>query len=366
MSAPLLTFNVTKRFPGFVLECEAVFESGVTAIFGPSGSGKTTLLNCIAGLIAPDEGHIQVMGRTVFSSSDRTNVPPERRRFGYVFQDPTLFPHMSVRANIMYGYKLTPAGLRKTDPEHLAELFQLVPLMDRVVTNLSGGERERVALARALATSPDLLLLDEPLTALDAGLRGVVLEHLKRCWQELGTPMVYVSHSISEVMALAETALVLSKGRKVVQGKISEVLVHPDVSKIAGYEALENLVEARVISSGDRDGVAELQVGHVVLLAPQVLRPPGSDVIISIRAGDIILALEVPPRMSARNVVEAVVEEIHEVGSRVLVYVDVGRRLVVEITPMALRELGLRRGQDVYLILKATSITVLDVAGQPS
>ena len=166
-----------------------------------------------------------------------------------------------------------------------------------------------MALARALATSPDLLLLDEPLTALDAGLRGVVLEHLKRCWQELGTPMVYVSHSISEVMALAETALVLSKGRKVVQGKISEVLVHPDVSKIAGYEALENLVETRVISSGDRDGVAELQVGHVVLLAPQILRPPGSDVIISIRAGDIILALEVPPRMSARNVVEAVVEE---------------------------------------------------------
>ncbi|MCH8205986.1 MAG: molybdenum ABC transporter ATP-binding protein [Chloroflexi bacterium] len=360
MNAPLLDFSVSKRFEGFHLECQATFDSGVTAVFGPSGSGKTTLLNCIAGLVTPDEGHIEVLGRTVFSSTGRTNLPPERRRFGYVFQDAALFPHMTVYENIMYGYKLTPVERRKTDPEYLAELFHLTPLMERSVTNLSGGERQRVALARALATSPELLLLDEPVASLDVGLRGIILEHLKRSWRELGTPMVYVSHSLSEALAIAENALVLSRGKRVVYGKTSEVLVHPDVSKMADYATLENLVEATVVATGEREGLAELKLGDVVLLAPRVRRDPGSVVMISVRAGDIILALDVPPRMSARNVLQATVEEIHEVGSRVLVYVDVGTRLVAEITPSALEELSLRKGLDVYLILKTNSITVLD------
>ena len=172
MDRPLLKFNVTKRFRGFVLRCEAAFDSRATAIFGPTGSGKTTLLNCIAGLVDPDEGEIEFCGNVLYSSSRRKKVPPERRRFGYVTQSAALFPHMSVRDNIMYGYRLTPPDQRRTSPEQLVELFRLAPLMDRGVANLSGGERQRVALARALATSPNLLLLDEPLVALDAGLPG--------------------------------------------------------------------------------------------------------------------------------------------------------------------------------------------------
>ena len=361
MNTPLLTFNVAKRFPGFSLECEGTFESGVTAIFGPSGSGKTTLLNCIAGLITPDTGEIEVLGRTVFSSALRENVPPEKRRFGYVFQDAALFPHLSVADNISYGYRLTPVQQRRTDPEQLVELFQLSSLLDRGITNLSGGERQRVALARALATSPNLLLLDEPVASLDVGFRGVIIEYLKRIWRELRTPMIYVSHSMSEVMALAETTLVLSGGRPVVHGRTSHVLVHPGVSAMADYATLENLVEAEVVSSQSDDGLAELRVGDVRLVAPEVHRQPGEAVMISIRAGDIILALDVPPRMSARNVVGGMIEEVHVRGSRVLVYADVGARLVVEITPDALRELELRQGQRVYLIIKTNSILVLDV-----
>ena len=360
MNKPLLTFNITKRFPEFTLECEATFESGVTGIFGPSGSGKTTLLNCIAGLIAPDEGEIEVLGSAVFSSSHGVNLPPERRRFGYVTQDAALFPHMSVRDNLMYGYKLTPAELRSIDPAHLVDLFQLAPLMGRQVMNLSGGERHRVALARALATSPKLLLLDEPLASLDAGFRGVIMEYLRRVWRDLNTPMVYVSHSISEVMALAETALVLLGGRPVTHGRTSRVLVHPDVSKIADYATLENLLEAQVVSNQGDEGLAELRVGDARLIAPDVHRQPGDELIISIRAGDVILSLDVPPRMSARNVVNAVIEEIHSLGPRVLVYADVGTRLVVEITPNSLKELDLREGQRIYLIIKTNSIVALD------
>ena len=361
MSEPLLKFNISKRFQTFQLECEATFESGVTAVFGPSGSGKTTLLNCIAGMTTPDEGHIEVLGRTVFSSAGRTNVPPEKRRFGYVFQDAALFPHMTVQDNIAYGYKLTPVERRKTHPEDLAELFRLTPLMDRSVVNLSGGERQRVALARALATSPDLLLLDEPVASLDAALRGIILEYLKRSRWELGTPMVYVSHSLSEALAIAEDALILAGGRKVAHGKTSDVLVHPDVSKIAEYATLENLVEASVVSSDERYGLSELKLGDAPLVAPHVGREPGSTVMISVRAGDIIIALDVPPRMSARNVLKAVVEEVYEVDSGVLVYVDVGTRLVAEVTRGSSEELGLKRGLDVYLILKTNSIMVLDV-----
>ena len=363
MNKPLLSFSITKRFPGFALECEASFESGVTAIFGPSGSGKTTLLNCIAGLTDPDEGDIEVLGRKVFSSSERRNLPPERRRFGYVFQEPALFPHMSVRENIMYGYKLTPAEHRVTDPDDLVELFRLSAVIDRSVTTLSGGEKQRVALARALATSPGLLLLDEPLASLDGGLRGIIIEHLKRVSRELKTPMVYVSHSISEVMALAETVLVLMNGKRVVHGPASRVLVHPDVSKIADYATLENLLEAEVVSGEADGGLRRLRVGEATLLVPDTLRSPGDTVIISLRAGDIILALDVPPRMSAQNVVPATIEEIHVLGPRVLVYVDVGARLVVEITPNALAELDLKVGQGVQLIVKTNSVMVLDAPG---
>ena len=360
---PLLSFSVTKRFPGFALECEASFESGVTAIFGPSGSGKTTLLNCIAGLTDPDEGDIEVLGRQVFSSSSRKNLPPERRRFGYVFQDSALFPHMSVRENIMYGYKLTPAEHRVTDPDDLVSLFRLSPLIDRSVTTLSGGEKQRVAFARALATSPDLLLLDEPLASLDGGLRGIIIEYLKSVSRELRTPMVYVSHSISEVMALAETVLVLLDGKRVVHGPATQVLVHPDVSKIADYATLENLLEAEVFSAEAGDGLAKLRLREATLLVPDTRRSAGDTVVISVRAGDIILALDVPPRMSARNVVPARIEEVHVVGPRVLVYVDMGARLVVEITPNALAELELKVGQTVQLIIKTNSIMVLDAPG---
>ena len=360
MDDPLLTFNVAKRFPGFTLDCQATLGSEVTAIFGPSGSGKTTLLNCIAGLSSPDEGEIEVLGQTMFSSARGTNVPPEKRRFGYVFQDGALFPHMSVRENILYGYKLTPPQFRETDPEQLVELFQLSPLMERSIANLSGGERQRVTLARALATSPDLLLLDEPLASLDSAFQGTIIMYLKRISRELKTPMVYVSHSISEVLALANDALVLSGGRVVVHGKTSQVLAHPNVYRITDYAALENLLEAEVLSGEDGHGGAEIRVGDARLIVPDVHRPPGDAVMVSIRAGDIILALDVPSRMSARNIISSTIDEIHVLGSRALIYADAGTRIVAEITLDALKDLELREGQQVYLIIKTNSIMVLD------
>ncbi len=360
MNNTLATFRIVKRFPEFALECEAALDFGVTAIFGPSGSGKSTLLNCIAGLVRPDEGEIAALGETLFSSSKRRSVAPEKRRFGYVFQDSALFPHMSVRDNIYYGYKLTPREHRKTEPDQLVELLRLSHLMDRGVRFLSGGERQCVALARALATSPRLLLLDEPLASLDANLRGVIIGYLKRVWRELQTPMLYVSHSISEVMALAHNTLVLLDGSPVVYGSTMQVLASAEMAGIADYATLENIVEAEVISARDTDGTATLRVGDAALIAPEVFSDAGESVVVSIRAGDIILTLDVPERISTRNVISAVVEELHVLGPRVLVYAGIGIRLVVEVTPSAMRELGLHVGQRVHLIIKTNSILIMD------
>ena len=354
----MLSFDLVKRYSGFTLACSGELKEGVTAIFGQSGSGKTTLLNCIAGLVTPSEGEITALGRRIYSSRDRINLPPERRRFGYVFQDSALFPHMTVWQNIVYGYKLTPVEQRRIDPEQLVELFGLDRLVDRGVTHLSGGERQRVALARALATSPELLLLDEPLSSLDVRFRGVIIQYLRRVWRELRTSMIYVSHSISEVLAIAGSALVLSGGEVVAYASPHDLAANPDVVTTADYAALENLVEGEVVSGPDEDGLTRIRIGRVELLAPGVEAQPGEQVMVSIRAADVIIALEASTMMSARNVLPARIEEVHAVGGRALVYADIGIRLAAEITLGSLRGLGLKPGGEVQLILKTTGIVV--------
>ena len=356
----MLDLKIRKTFAGFTLDCEARFGDGVTAIFGPSGSGKSTLLNSVAGLVRPDEGEIRFRCESLYSSNEGVHVPPEKRRFGYVFQDSALFPHMSVADNIHYGYKLTAPEERRIEPSHLVGMLQLERLMGRSVANLSGGERQRVALARALATSPRLLLLDEPLASLDGGLRGVILGYLKRIRSELRIPMVYVSHSISEVIALADNALILRDGKVVAYGAASDALVTPEVSAFAQFDTLENFLDGVVRRRYDDEDLAELEVGNASVLAVGVRRNEGESLTVSIRAGDIIVSRQIPPQTSARNAVRALVSEIHMVESRVLVYADIGTRVVVEITPNSLEALGLREGTEMYLIIKANSVIPLE------
>ena len=360
MTDPIAIIDVVKRYAAFTLECAVTFHAPVTSIFGPSGHGKTTLLNCIAGLARPDDGVITVLGTTVFSAADRTRVPPEKRRFGYVFQDAALFPNMNVRKNVLYGYNLTPPALRDANPDQLFDLFDLEELLDRRVDTLSGGERQRVALARALASSPRLLLLDEPLASIDAAFKGVIIRYLKRVRDDLGTPMIYVSHSVSEVAALAEDMLVLSKGRPVAQGPPSDVLVQPGVGAMTDYGALENLLDATVVDLAPEQGLTTVDVGGVTLASPYADASTGDLVTVSIRAGDIILTLDVPSRISAQNILPGTITELHVHGPRVLARVDVGVELVVELTPRAVTDLALRLGSPVYLIVKSNSVLLLD------
>ena len=356
---PYITFNITKTYGDFSLSCQGAFSDGVTAVFGPSGSGKTTLLDSIAGMVSPDSGEIRVGGRLIYSSADGVDLPPEKRRFGYVFQDGALFPSMSVRENIEYGFRLTPQSERQADPDELADLLGVRRLMDRGVSGLSGGERQRVALARALAVSPRLLLLDEPLASLDAAYRGSILRHLKGVSDALRVPMIFVSHSLSEVLALAPRAFALDGGSAVAYGRTPEILAHPAVARVADYGTLENILEAEVVESADGEAASALRVGDATLIAPPTAARPGDRVSVSIRAGEIILSLGALPMTSARNAVPAVIRELRPAGARTLVYADVGAPMVIEITPASAAAMNLKAGQDIYLIIKSNSVLTL-------
>lgn len=360
MNDRTLELDIVKSHGDFTLSCETTFDQGITAVFGPSGSGKSTLLDSIAGLISPDTGHIAAFGETLYSSYPRKNVRPEKRRFGYVFQDSALFTHMNVENNIRYGHRLTPADRRTIELDQLIELFQLSSLLARDVDSLSGGERQRVALARALATSPRLLLLDEPLASLDAAFKGPIIRYLARVWKDLRIPMVYVSHSMSEVMALAHDVLVLNGGSVAAQGRPSHVLAHPNIMAIADYATLENMIEAEIATPEGDDSATILQVGPTRLTAPASGHRPGSTVTFSLRANDILLALEPPSNISAQNILEATVQDIQVSGSRVFVSVDIGATLTVEITPTALKTLRIKTSQQLHVIIKSTSIILLD------
>ena len=357
---PVLSLNLRKSFPGFQLSVNADLPAGIAAVFGPSGSGKTTLLNCIAGLDRPDSGEIRLRSQTLYSDVEGINAPPERRRIGYVFQDNLLFPHLSAQDNIHYGYKLTPESRRRVDPGQLVNLLELGPILLRRTANLSGGEQQRVALARALAASPDLLLLDEPLAALHLTIRGRILRYLKAIHRELAIPMLYVSHSISEVIVLADSALVLDKGRQVALDEPRNLLGRSDATPLISGDSVENIFDVTVTEHLPESGITLAALGETTLALPMIDASVGQPVSVSIRASDVILASERPRSISARNILEAKVERVDAAGRSILVHAHLEQPWVSEITPDALSNLNLREGERVYLIIKSSSISLLD------
>ena len=359
MDAPFLALRLNKTYGDFHLGLDVELSPGTTALYGPNGSGKSTTLDCIAGLVAPDSGEVRLGGRALFSSQERVNLPPERRRVGYVFQESLLFPHLTVLENIRYGYRRTPEALRRVDVDALVELLDLQPLLSRKPSSLSGGEARRVALARALATSPDLLLLDEPLASLDVAYRGRALRSLKTLQRRMGLSMLYVSHSISEVLALADHAIALKEGAVVASGTPHGVLRHPAVRRLVAEEALENLVEVELVEHRAASGLTRARLGGHDLWLPQVEGQASGMVSVSIRAADILLASEAPRGLSARNVLRGAVTEVGDLGPAVLVTADIGVPLLVEVSPEARESLALEPGREVFLIIKANSIAVL-------
>jgi len=354
----MLSIRVTKSLSDFTLDVAVDCPYPVTAVFGPSGAGKTTLLNLVAGLLRPDRGEIRIDGECLFSTEEKIDLPPERRRIGYVFQDDLLFPHLTVMHNLRYGYGLLSPGQRRFNVAQVVDLLELQPLLDRRPGRLSGGERQRVALGRAILTSPRLLLMDEPLASLDQGLKDRIIPYLRHIRSDLRIPMLYVSHSVAEILGLTGQVIVLKRGHVVASGDFFNVAHLPDVLPLVEAHGFENVLPVDLLSNDADRGVSRVRHRGQELLAPYCARPPGRRIFIGIRANDIILCRNRPEGLSIRNALKGRIMEIANVGGKHLVYVDVGKRLAVEVTPEAVEALALKAGDFILCLIKTHSIRI--------
>ena len=342
---------------------------GIIALFGRSGSGKSTLAHLLAGLLAADSGAIQLDGQWLYDSDRALSVPPEARRIGYVFQDGRLFPHLTVRGNLLYGWKRRPREAPSDDglPGRLILLLGLDALLERRPWQLSGGERQRVALGRALLAQPRLLLLDEPLAALDQRRRDEVLPYLERVRDELRVPMVYVSHQFDDLLRLATHVVLLDAGRSVASGDLASVSLHPQLRDVIGQEAIGAVVEATVVQAADEAGLGALSVGHGRLQLYTGELRPGHRVRLQLLARDLILSLGTPRGLSVRNRLAGTIVGLRpDDAHAVLVSVDVGGPiLLARVTAASAVEMELRIGLALWVLVKSVTLRLFSPSAAP-
>jgi molybdate transport system ATP-binding protein len=346
----------------FDLAIDVSLESQVTAIFGPSGAGKTSLLEAVAGLRHTSAGEIEIGGRLLFSSSQKINLPPRERAIGYVPQETLLFPHLSVRKNILFGSRRTTNrdGAIDVRMDHVVSLLDIGHLLDRSVGQISGGESQRVALARALLSRPQLLLLDEPLASLDIGLKERILPYLRRVRSEFGVPMIYVTHDPVEVLSLADWVLMLRQGRLVAQGVPQAILTSSSILSQLEQDRLENVFDAILLASDIDAGRSRvrLESGQEIYV-PYTPGPAQRSLQIGVRGDDILVATREPEGISAGNILRGTVRNVETGAGQSILRVEAGAPFYVRLTPPAVARLGLRNGSDVFLIIKTRSFLVL-------
>ncbi len=355
----MLSVDLGVRRGTFALE--ARFEGpspGVTALFGASGAGKSTLVLALAGLLRPARGRLALDGREWFDASRGLEVPAERRRIGCVFQDARLFPHLDVAGNLDYGARRAPREGRFAVRADVIELLGLGALLARRPHQLSGGERQRVALGRALLSQPVLLLLDEPLAAVDIARREEVLPYLETLRDRYAIPMLYVSHQYDEVLRLANHVVLLAGGVVAASGTPAELATDPRLAAVVGTEAVGAVLESTVSAVDAHTGLASVAVGRAQLRLALPGIVPGTHVRLYILARDVILATGSPQGLSVRNALPGTVVTLADEGlDAVLATVEAdGVRLLARITRAAVLELGLRPGRAVWALVKAASL----------
>jgi molybdate transport system ATP-binding protein len=371
INPPVLKAQLRKARSGrmrssFVLDVAIEIPAGITIVFGPSGAGKSTLLDCIAGLLKPDTGRIEIEGEVLLDVDRRIDVPPAKRKIAYVFQSLVLFPHMTVKQNVTYGLADMPVPERVLRVKSMLEAFRVEQLANRKTDEISGGEQQRVALARSLATSPRVLLLDEPLTALDEGLKKSIMEDLRRWNAAQNIPILYVTHSRAEVDALGEGVIALDQGEIISSGTPHEVLDAPRRSSLAQASGLENLFSGVVIELREADGVMGVRLvrGACEIETPLGYAVAGTAVKLAIHAGDILLATERPYGLSARNVIAGKIISLEQRGTmfvaKVAADTDGAVVFTVHLTPGARRALELEVNRPVWLVIKTHSCHVLE------
>ncbi|MCC7275738.1 MAG: molybdenum ABC transporter ATP-binding protein [Alphaproteobacteria bacterium] len=349
--------DVTHRLGAFVLDARFACAGGLTALFGRSGSGKTSLVDLVAGLIRPERGRVVVDGRVLVDTARGIFVPAHRRRVGYVFQEGRLFPHLTVRQNLLYGRWFTPSGERRGALGPVVDLLGIGPLLQRRPDRLSGGEKQRVAIGRALLASPRLLLMDEPLAALDAERKAEILPYIERLRDAAGVPIVYVSHAVAEVVRLATSVVLLSDGRVVASGGTAEIMGRPELFGLTGRADAGAVLDAVVEAHDPVFGLATLRTPAGPLVVPGAGLPPGGPVRVRIRARDVMLATRRPEAISALNVLDGSGDAVGEAdGPTVDVRIGCrGATLVARVTRRSVAALALAPGVPVFAVVKSVA-----------
>ena len=362
-STPQLRVGFQKRLSAhsqeFVLDVQFEAQPGFTILFGASGAGKTTLLDCIAGLTTPDSGRISISDRVLFDCSQGINIPVAKRRIGYVLQDLALFPHMTVAQNVAFGLAHLPQSAQAERATAILESLRISLLAQRKAREISGGEAQRVALARTLVTIPEVLLLDEPLAAIDAPTKSQIIQDLREWNRTHRIPILYITHSRDEVFALGERVIVLEAGKILAQGTPHDVMLAPMQETVAQLAGFENIFDAEVQAVRPERGTMTCRIagegGAIFLETPLVHGGAGSSLRVGIRAGDILLATSPPVGLSARNVIPGRIESLAQ--RDVIVHAQVKCRITMEVhlTLAARDSLQLEPGKEVWLVIKTHS-----------
>ena len=344
----MLSINIQAKRGDLTLDVQMEVPAGVTVLFGPSGSGKTSVINAVAGLLTPDSGQIALGERVLFDG--QTTVPPHQRKVGYVFQDARLFPHKTVRHNLTYG--------GRHDFDRIVAILGLVDLLDRRPAGLSGGEKQRVALGRALMTNPDILLMDEPLAALDGPRKAEVLPYISDIAGARDLPVIYVTHAMAEVTQLADQLVIIDNGQVVRQSPVVDVLADPMAARYFAKRDAGALVACVVDRHDVQAGVTVLASGAGAILLPGQVGHVGAGLRLHIPAQDVILSRTALEGQSALNMLEAVIQDITKLPNGNLAVTLLAKSLPIwaEITPLSVHKLGLEVGQTVFAIFKATAV----------
>lgn len=352
----LLEAKFQMDFPEFNLDVELNFPArGVTVVFGPSGSGKTTLLRCLSGLERAPSGYLKLAGQVW--QDEGIFIPVQERKIGLVFQESRLLPHLSIQENLLYGYHRTLPAERNLQLDEVVQVLNLEALLKRRPENLSGGERQRVAIGRALLTSPKLLLMDEPLASLDMQLKAEIIPFIKRIENEFKTPIVYVTHSMSEVLQLVDTMVILKSGKVENIGSVEEVFSDVRSREVIGDEQLGAVLETSVAEHDDEFGLTKLDFMGQVLHVPRQSIPVGQSLRVHIHSKDVSLST-VPPTgvTSVLNILRAKVKRVGDLdpkGYSVDIELDAGRPILATITRKSLANLSLQTDQTIYAHIKA-------------
>ncbi|MCP4820137.1 MAG: molybdenum ABC transporter ATP-binding protein [Shimia sp.] len=361
-----MTFSVQLKqdFGGFALDVDFQAPAGVTVLFGASGSGKTTIVNAVAGLRQPSIGRVETQGRVLLDTSTGVCVPAHRREIGYIFQEGRLFPHMNVRKNLLYGRRYALGRTDEVDFERVVEMLGIGSLLGRLPGHLSGGEKQRVAIGRALLSRPKMILADEPLAALDERRKAEILPYFEMLRDEFFLPILYVSHSIAEVARLATTVVSLERGRVSRVGEALEVLGDPAFTP-AGVRAVGAILDARV-KMHHVDGLTELEAGGASLFLPRVPQSAGQSVRVRVAAHDVMLSRDAPKGLSALNILSGIIVEIRAgAGPGAIVSIDTqAGRVLARITRRSVQAMGLTEGQDIYAVIKSVAVAPEDVGAR--